>query len=331
VLSGNATLPGERWLATHDEAGGSSQNRADMLERYGNFIAEIIGRHSIQAAPEKVFRVIAHARCEAGFTIARFATVGGFARFERNSAEIRADEGACYAFCLPLRSGQQVKQRNRTVDCSPGSLTVGLMTEPSVHTKRGDNDTIYFAVPTAHVNRRLIHAEDMCARLVDVRTGVGRLAADTITALHREAFRISTDEFLGAAYAASDLLTLAVADLTELTSNENSIRGANLARAKRVIRARFADEDLSPSDIALECGLSVRYLHDLFRDDGRTVREYLHRERLKAARSMLERSEPGLATVTYISLACGFATHSQFSTAFRQAYGLSPRDVLRRR
>jgi AraC-like DNA-binding protein len=164
---------------------------------------------------------------------------------------------------------------------------------------------------------------------VSARDGVARLASDTLAALQREASKMSTDEFRIATHAAGELILLAVAGAADLMSNTRSLRASNLARAKRVIRLRLADTDLSLSDVASECGLSLRYLHDLFRDDGRTVREYLQGQRLLSARRMLERSA-GTATVTDICLACGFSNPSQFSTAFRRAFGLSPRDVLRR-
>ena len=96
------------------------------------------------------------------------------------------------------------------------------------------------------------------------------------------------------------------------------------------MRARMADPDLSPDDVARECGLSLRYLHDLFQDDGRTVREYLQGERLQAARRMLEQAVAGSTTITDVCMACGFSSPSVFSTAFRRAFGLAPRDVVRR-
>jgi AraC-like DNA-binding protein len=92
----------------------------------------------------------------------------------------------------------------------------------------------------------------------------------------------------------------------------------------------MADPDLSPDDVARECGLSLRYLHDLFQDDGRTVREYLQGERLYAARRMLEHAVAGSTTITEVCMACGFSSPSVFSTAFRRAFGISPRDVVRR-
>jgi AraC-like DNA-binding protein len=92
----------------------------------------------------------------------------------------------------------------------------------------------------------------------------------------------------------------------------------------------MSNPDLSPDDVARECGLSLRYLHDLFQDDGRTVREYLQSERLHAARRMLEQAVSGRTTVTDICMACGFSNPSVFSTSFRRAFGVPPRDVARR-
>ena len=218
----------------------------------------------------------------------------------------------------------------RQVLCSLGVLTFASAAEPFVHTKLGDNDTLYLSLPHAFIDQRVIHREDICARMVGARQGIGRLAADTVAALHRESSRMSREEFSVAVRAAAELALLAVSGAADLMSNNRSVRASNLARAKRAIRARLDDVDLSPSAIARACGVSLRYLHDLFRDDGRTVCEYLQGERLRAARAMLERSAAGRATVTEVCLACGFATPSQFSTAFRRAFGLSPRDVLRR-
>jgi AraC-like DNA-binding protein len=184
-------------------------------------------------------------------------------------------------------------------------------------------------MPRTFAEQRLQRCEDVCARLVSSQEGAGRLVVDTIASLYREASCLSAEEFLGAARVTSELVLLAVSGAADAMSDARSIRASNLARAKRIIRLKLSDPDLSLSDIAGECGISLRYLHDLFRDDGRTVREYLQGERLKVARGMLERSAAGASTVTDVCLACGFSTPSQFSTAFRRAFGLSPRDLLR--
>jgi len=300
----------------------------NLKDRWASFVAQTLCRFSIRTQREPNFNVDAQTRSDGGFVVARFNTIGGRAQLERTAAEIRGDGRDAYCLYVPLRGTHELNQCERSAICAPGTVTLISTGDPYLQTKLGDNDTLYLLMPRTFVDQRLIHGEDICARLVSAREGVARLATDTLAALHREAAKMSMEEFRVATHAAGELVLLAVSGAADLTSAARSIRASNLARAKRIIRARLADADLALSDIASECGLSLRYLHDLFRDDGRTVREYLQGQRLLSARRMLERS-PGAVTVTDVCLASGFSNPSQFSTAFKRAFGLSPRDVLR--
>ncbi|MGZ6023347.1 MAG: helix-turn-helix transcriptional regulator, partial [Rhizomicrobium sp.] len=78
--------------------------------------------------------------------------------------------------------------------------------------------------------------------------------------------------------------------------------------------------------IAKMCGFSLRYIHDLFRDEGCTLRDYLMHERLQCARTMLE---AGDKTVTDVCMAAGFTSLSHFSTAFRREFSIPPSKVRR--
>jgi AraC-like DNA-binding protein len=305
-------------------------DKGDLQDHWASLITQNFCRFSIQARRESNFEIHAWTKSDQGFVVARFTTVAGCAQLNRTAAEIDADGRDSYCLYLPLRGEQQIQQCARATQCLPDSLTLVSIGEPFVQTKLGDNDTLYLLMPRAFVDQRVIRGEELCARAVSPQHGIRRLAIDTVTALQREVSRMNGAEFLCAARVASDLVLLALAGAADLMSQTRSIRASNLARAKRVIRARLAVADLRLSDIASECGLSLRYLHDLFRDDGRTVREYLQSERLLKARRMLEVSQARAATVTDICLACGFSNTSQFSTAFRRSFGISPRDVLRR-
>jgi AraC-like DNA-binding protein len=314
----------------HEVGEACTPERVDMHNRWAEFVSQTLCSFSIRAGRESSFRINARTRSEGGFVVARFTTVAGRAQLERTPAEIRRDARDSYCLYVPLQGEHEIHQCNREAICSPRAAILTATGEPFLQTKLGDNDTLYLLMPRSFADQRLPRCEDVCARPVSSQEGVGRLAVDTIASLYREASRLRVDEFLSAAKIASDLVLLAVSGAADLMSDARSIRASNLARAKRVIRARLADSDLSLTEIALECGLSLRYLHDLFRDDGRTAREYLLGERLKKARSMLERNPAGASTITDVCLACGFCTPSQFSTAFKRAFGLSPRDLLRR-
>lgn len=312
------------------DAAAGGRDASDLHDRWAKFVAQELCSFSISSRGERDFRVSAWTRSEGGFVVARFTTVAGQARLDRTAKEIGHDARDNYCLYLPLQGEHEIQQCNRDVVCSPATLTLLTTGEPFLQTKRGNNDTLYLLMPRAFVDQRLINGEDSCANVVGAQHGVGRLAIDTVSSLCREAERMSSEEFLSACNLAGELVLLGLSGAADLMSNSRSIRASNLARAKRIIRIRMADADLTPDHIARECGLSLRYLHDLFRDDGRTVREYLQCERLHAARRMLERAVAGAATVTDVCMACGFSSPSVFSTAFRNAFGMSPRDVVRR-
>ena len=307
-----------------------AQDAFTLHDRWAQFVAQELCSFSIRSRGERNFRVNAWTRSESGFVAAHFTTVAGHSRLERTSVEIGRDSRDNYCLYLPLHGEHEIHQRNRDVVCSPSSLTLLTTGEPYLQTKRGDNDTLYLLMPRLFVEQRLIHPEDLCVKAVGAEHGVARLAMDTVASLCREAGRMSAREFLTACNLAGELVLLGLSGAADLTSAMRSIRTSNLARAKRVIRMRMADSDLTLGDIASECGVSLRYLHDLFRDDGRTVREYLQSVRLQTARRMLAQAPAAAASVTEICMACGFSSSSLFSTAFRRAFGVSPRDVLRR-
>jgi AraC-like DNA-binding protein len=330
VTGASATTPVRTPLAVGDPGQPSCVGHSsDLVQGWASLVSETFCTFAIQARQETRFHVSVQSRVNSGFAVARFTTIAGQAQLERTATVIRSDSRDNYVLYVSVTGEHELVQRHRRATCSPGCMSLITTAEPFVQTKFGDNDTLYLSMPSAFVDQRLVYSEDACARTVGAREGLGRLAADTVVALQREAASMSAAEFLGAARAAADLVLLAISGAAELTSQDRSIRASNLARAKRLMRARLGDPDLSLSDIARECGLSLRYLHDLFRDGGHTAREYLQGERLQAARALLERSPAGTNTVTDVCMMCGFSTPSQFSTAFKRAFGISPRDVVR--
>ena len=114
------------------------------------------------------------------------------------------------------------------------------------------------------VDQRVIGGENFCARSINALGGTERLAFETLKTLQRESASMSEDEFRTAARLTGELLMLAFRGEGDTQSDASAVRPANLARVKRTIRTRLADPDIKLADIAGECGLSLRYLHDLF-------------------------------------------------------------------
>ena len=58
----------------------------------------------------------------------------------------------------------------------------------------------------------------------------------------------------------------------------------HLSRIEACVRRRIGDSSLDSDTIARACGISVRYLHDLFRDVDTTLGEWIRDQRLEAYR-----------------------------------------------
>jgi AraC-like DNA-binding protein len=93
------------------------------------------------------------------------------------------------------------------------------------------------------------------------------------------------------------------------------------------------DTPLTIADLAEFAGVSERSLHAAFRRRlGVSPMAYVRRRRLDRAREELLSATPtGSTTVTYVALRNGFAHGGRFAAAYRQRFGESPSDTLRRR
>jgi AraC family transcriptional regulator len=102
------------------------------------------------------------------------------------------------------------------------------------------------------------------------------------------------------------------------------IRSCGLApwqerRAKELIDERL---DVSLSELAHECGLSVAHFGRAFkRSTGLAPHQWQLRRRTKRAQVLLTGSTLSIAEV---ALACGFSSQSHFATAFKENTGVSP-------
>ncbi|MFI0790720.1 helix-turn-helix domain-containing protein [Streptomyces lydicus] len=97
-------------------------------------------------------------------------------------------------------------------------------------------------------------------------------------------------------------------------------------RIKAFIQEHLYDPHLTPAAIAAAHHISTSYLHRLFRDEDATVAAWIRHRRLEAARRDL--TDPALhaTPVHVIATRWGFPRATDFSRAFRTAYGTTPTD-----
>ncbi|MFH9550545.1 helix-turn-helix domain-containing protein [Streptomyces sp. NPDC051445] len=113
---------------------------------------------------------------------------------------------------------------------------------------------------------------------------------------------------------------------TSATAGTPGARPAVLGRVLEYVELHLTDPDLSPEVIARAHHISVRYLHKLFKDEGRTVGRWILRRRLEECRRDLTRYGRGGRTIAAVAARWGFLSATHFSRVFRSAYGMSPRE-----
>ena len=245
--------------------------------------------------------------------------------YTRRSDHLRGAGEEEFLLTIPHRSTVQFVQMGRDVTCPPGSFIVERGNEPYEFSYGAANDLVALKVGHRTLANHLPDPGRFCAMEFDGRSGVGALMVELIAASEAHADRMSPEALAAVGRQVIELLALAVErDPRAAVSSETSVQAAHLSRIKRVIAGNYADPGLNPAAVAAACGISTRYLHELCRRDGASLRERLREARLRAAERRL--SAPGeIRSITEVAYGCGFSDASSFARAFRARFGLTPR------
>jgi transcriptional regulator GlxA family with amidase domain len=125
-----------------------------------------------------------------------------------------------------------------------------------------------------------------------------------------------------------DLLALAASNEPgRQPAAETSVQRARLRSVQAYIDAHSSDPNLSLAVIAKKNGISLRYLHQLFRLTDMSVSEWLRLRRLQRCHDLLASPQHATRSITEIAYSMGFGSSSHFSNLFRAQFGVRPSDV----
>lgn len=120
------------------------------------------------------------------------------------------------------------------------------------------------------------------------------------------------------------MLVFALGDKEE--EKPSKIKDIQLVAAKKYMLVNMSDSSLTPKKISEELGISVRYLHWIFKqtEDQETVLQYLIRKRIELAKLLLATSSSSLYSITEVAFMSGFNDSTHFSRRFKEEVGLTP-------
>lgn len=157
-----------------------------------------------------------------------------------------------------------------------------------------------------------------------VLSGMLRATSDVLENLNSMQLRpveLALTEFL--------ITCLASEDRPALRGGAAGARAAHLHRVCQTIETMLSDPKLTLTHVAAEHGVSPRYLQKLFATEGKSFSQYVRTRRLERCRADLVSPIHSQLSISEICFRWGFNGSAHFSHAFRDQYGISPREFRR--
>lgn len=245
------------------------------------------------------------------------------ATYERRPKHISEAREEEYLITIPKSTPVEFRQLGRDVRCEPGGFILERGDEPYRFMYERPNDLFVVKVSKAALSERVRQPDRFCARVINATSGTANLFVNMIQHGHAQISEAgaAAGETIGRHLL--ELLGLALdAEANVEASNTSAVRAAHLQRIDQFIRANLKNTDLSPDLISESCGISKRYLHDLFKDVNGTVSQQIRDQRLIAARDRL--GNAGAVTIADVAYRFGFTDQAQFSRLFKARFGMPP-------
>ena len=225
---------------------------------------------------------------------------------------------------VPAKAEVYFSQSGRDVKCRPGGFILERSSEPYQFSHAEPADLWVLKVDADALTGRLRAPDRFCTLQFEANNGAGGLFNDMLQLLPARFDGMTQEARATVGRQLVDLLVLAIkADDRVLTSGNSTVRAAHLARIEAYIRTNLHEFDLGPERIAQACGISTRYLHELFKDTDQTVRGWIRDQRLAACRDAL--ADPNNnQTAAEIAYRWGFSDQTQFSRVFKAHFGVPP-------
>jgi AraC family transcriptional regulator, positive regulator of tynA and feaB len=282
------------------------------------------GWYSPKAIEPKAFTGKVHHRGVCGF-VAMDLTCNA-SRVERTQRDIGRDDMEHYYAALQVAGGSTIVQNDQVVKLGAGDVALVDSATPVIFASQdGYQYGQWFCLQLPR--RSLISYlgfEPQRGSFGNHEAQAGRLLYQLVLGAIKDENSVSTAAAAYMRLVIYDLLgaMFAPSDPVRLSCNTDKL----FTRVCSIIKTGFVDPDMSPGKVAIEAGISLRYLQKLFTVRGSTCSHYISSLRLEHAAQLLKRraimktGQP----LSVIAHACGFRDYTHFARGFRQRFGHTP-------
>ncbi len=218
-------------------------------------------------------------------------------------------------------------QNDRTLTVGRKQFVIQRGHMPYELRQGGTNQILVLKLPATKLAHRLRSIDRYSSQVYDAEVGAGGLLLDMLRSLPRRLETANEVTRVGLVDCIVELVALTIeGDERVLGNNLNSVQAGHLSRAERYIRANLAKRELSPELVASACGISVRYLHQVFSSSGKSVSQWIRELRLGVCEQQLRVSHRK-ESIAEIAYQWGFGDQAQFSRHFRSYFGCTAQQV----
>jgi AraC family transcriptional activator of tynA and feaB len=244
----------------------------------------------------------------------------------RTSACSGLPESSRLLATLQMEGTAYLSQDGREIRMGPGDLCVIDPAYPfQIETTEMLTHSVY--LEREAVRAVLPEIDVLTARVINGRSGAGAI----FTAMVNEMFKLAPTLDEDTANSIAEALPYALATAFTGLRHERlplqpKLKLLHRQRIRRFVRERLRDHKLDASSIAKGVSLSARYVHELFAEETESLMKWVWSERLARCRQDLAAPSLVARSISEIAYSWGFSDMAHFSRAFRQRFGMTPRE-----
>ena len=249
-------------------------------------------------------------------------------KITRNHHHIGLLDKDCFYIMFPSKGSLLVEQGGKQEISTPGTAVLFDAAVPYQLRCRDYLQSMYVEMPRSMLVDRCPTDKLESIPALNFADGLGWAVAEFCKLLGSEADSIGNGVAPKVVTEIADLLALCIdAESNRRPTGESLSNKFRLQSLKSYIESRLGDPDLSPEVIAKDNGISVRYLHYLFKGTGKSVSEWVRERRLEKCHQKLTSTKFDDDSITHIALSLGFNSSSHFARLFKQKFGMPPRHI----
>jgi AraC family transcriptional activator of tynA and feaB len=233
--------------------------------------------------------------------------------------------------CLQLSGELLLEQEGRETRLQAGDLALLDPMLPYTGQFLDGSRLLVLKVPRRSLEARVGKTRNLVCRSIKPVASEHRLATDFIALLPAQTEGLGPVASELIKEHVIDLLALSLAKLTQSLPRMSGGRLLVLFNLRATIEARLCDPSLDPVSVAAAAGVSVRYANSILADDNQSISRVILERRLSRCRRSLDDPHQAHRSISEIAYGWGFSNMTYFGRAFRNAFGLSPREFRRQR